>query len=289
MRYAFSLIMLMASTAPALAETGDGAAWSWRHWLDEPVIEVLLALSAGWYLVGLHRMLAGQRRQWPVGKARVAAFAGGLAAVCIALLSPIDALAHRTLTMHMLQHLLLMICAAPLFAYSDAHLVLLRTLPLPRRRAVGRAVSALPGVKSIARKEAAAGIAAALFVITLWVWHVPAAYDWALHNDYAHSGEHLLLLASATFFWRVISTSGDRRLSFGMATLLLSLVGFQGALLSALIMFAPHGLYSAYSGNSPDDQALAGVLMCIPASFVYLGSTLWALACMLDNERTGAR
>ena len=85
-----------------------------------------------------------------------------------------------------------------------------------------------------------------------------------------------------------ISTSGDRRLTFGMAALLLSLVGFQGALLSALIMFAPRGLYSAYSGNPPDDQALAGVLMCIPASFVYLGSTLWALARMLGNERTGA-
>jgi hypothetical protein len=56
----------------------------------------------------------------------------------------------------------------------------------------------------------------------------------------------------------VISTSGDRRLSFGMATLLLSLVGFQGALLSALIMFAPHVLYSAYSGNSPMIKRLPG-------------------------------
>jgi cytochrome c oxidase assembly factor CtaG len=288
MRYTLALILLMATRVPALAEAGGGAAWSWRHWLDEPVIEVLLALAALCYLVGLRRMLARPHRQWPVGKKRVAAFAGGLAAVFLALLSPIDALAHQTLTMHMLQHLSLMICAAPLFAYSDAHLVLLRSFSLPRRRALGRGVSALPGVKSIARKEAAASIATGQFVITLWVWHAPAAYDWALDNAYVHSCEHLMLLASATFFWRVISTSGDRRLSFGMATLLLSLVGFQGALLSALIMFAPHELYSAYAGNPPDDQALAGVLMCIPASFVYLGSTLWALFRMLGNERTNA-
>jgi hypothetical protein len=50
-------------------------------------------------------------------------------------------------------------------------------------------------------------------------------------------------------------------------------------------MFAGHPLYSAYAGNPLDDQVLAGVLMCIPASFVYLGSTVWALWRMLGNNR----
>ena len=189
----------------------------------------------------------------------------------------------------MLQHLLLMLGAAPLLALSDAHLVLLRALPLPARRRLGRAVADVPGVRQAARQQAAAWLAAAIFVGTLWFWHIPAAYDWALDTPLIHSCEHLMLLGAAMFFWRVIVTSGNRRLSPGMAVLLVSLVGIQGAFLSALIMFAPHGLYRAYASNPLDDQVLAGVLMCIPASFVYLGSTIWALSRMLGNGRTHAR
>lgn len=119
----------------------------------------------------------------------------------------------------------------------------------------------------------------------MWFWHIPAAYDWALGNDVVHVCEHLSLLGASTLFWRVVIASGNRRLSPAMAVILVSLVGIQGSFLSALIMFAPHPLYGAYSGNPLDDQVLAGVMMCIPASFVYLGSTIWALSRMMANGR----
>lgn len=281
------LSALGAGTAtPALADAG--AETPWNAWFADPLIEFLLAVLIIWYLLGLARMLGREGRKWPVSRPRVAAFFGAVLVTGTALLSPIDAFADDLFSIHMLQHLLLMLGAAPLLALSDAHLVLLRALPLAGRRRLGRAVADLPGIRQAAHREVAAWLAAAIFVGTLWFWHLPAAYDWALDNPFVHSCEHLMLLGASTFFWRVVVTSGNRRLNPGMAVLLVSLVGIQGAFLSALIMFAPHGLYRAYASNSLDDQVLAGVLMCIPASFVYLGSTVWALSRMLGNGRPHA-
>jgi cytochrome c oxidase assembly factor CtaG len=288
MRRPLLLSALGAGTAtPAFADTG--AETPWGEWFAAPLVELLLMVLVIWYLLGLARMLGRERQKWPVSGPRVAAFFGAVLTIGVALLSPIDAFADELFSIHMLQHLLLMLGAAPLLALSDAHLVLLRALPLAGRRRLGRALAEFPGVRQAAHQKTAAWLAAAIFVGTLWFWHIPAAYDWALGNSFVHSCEHLMLLGAAIFFWRVIVTSGNRRLSPGMAVLLVSLVGIQGAFLSALIMFAPHGLYRAYAGNPLDDQVLAGVLMCIPASFVYLGSTIWALSRMLGNGRTHAR
>lgn len=289
MRRLVRLIAAGASAAsPAFAHDA-GSAMPWQSdWLKEPLIEIMIGMGLTWYGVGLVQMLTRHHQKWPVGKGRVAAFIGGLATVAVALLSPLDALADRLFSVHMAQHLLLMMGAAPLLAVSNAHLVLIRALPLSARRAFGRAVAAIPGVAQAATKETAAWIAAGVFVATLWFWHIPAAYDWALRDEVVHSVEHLMLLIASCFFWRIILTSGDRRLSFGMAAMLVSLVGIQGALLSALIMFAPYPLYTFYAANPIDDQVLAGILMCIPASFVYFASTIWALSRMLGN-RHGTR
>jgi putative membrane protein len=276
--------MPVAVTAtPAFAENAGSSVWT--QWFGDPEVEALLAVLLTVYLIGLAEMLSREHRKWAVGKMRVAAFVGAIAVIGVALLSPIDALSEELFSVHMLQHLLLILGAAPLLAFSNAHLVMLRAFPLPARRAFGRAVAATPGVRQAAHKQAAAWIAATTFVGTMWFWHIPAAYDWALDNEAVHVCEHLTLLGAATFFWRVIITSGDRRLSPAMAVVLVSLVGIQGAFLSALIMFAGHPLYGAYAGNPLDDQVLAGVLMCIPASFVYLGSTIWALWRMFNNSR----
>ena len=97
------------------------------------------------------------------------------------------------------------------------------------------------------------------------------------------------MLLAATLFWRVILTSGKRRISPGLAAIIVSLVSLQGSLLSAILMFSPVPLCSSYAGNPLDDQVLAGLLMCIPASFVYVGSTVWALTRIIGNGPTHAR
>ncbi len=280
-------LLIALAAGPAFAHEAGGAEPA--SWFDDPLVEALLLVAIALYALGFAAMRARRPRKAPVGGTRTAAFAAAILVLIAALLSPIDALAETSFAVHMAQHLLLIVVVAPLLAYSDAHLVLLRAFPRTARRRIGRTVASIPGVRQAGQRKVAAWIAAGLFVATMWIWHVPAAYDWALRNPAMHVVEHLTLLATATFFWRVILTSGNRRLDPATAVILVSLVGLQGSFLAALIMFAGHPLYGAYAGNPLDDQVLAGLLMCIPASFVYLGSTVWALSRMLRNGSPDAR
>ena len=284
-----AVLAVTLGSSPASAHGGAHTeAAGWNSWLTDPAVAIILLVATALYLGGLARMLSRPAGRWPVSKWRVISFASALGVIGIALLSPIDAFAEKLFSVHMAQHLLLVLVAAPLIAVSNAHLVYLWLLPLPARRWMGRAIIGIPGVKYAAHANVTAWVICATFVGSLWFWHAPATYDWALANKWGHASEHLALLATSTVFWRVVVTSGERRLSPGMMILMVSLVGIQGSFLAALITFAPRPLYAAYAANPIDDQALGGVLMCIPASFLYLGSSIWALWRMLNGRRLRA-
>ena len=271
------------SLASAHLVSGGDAPKAGGQWSDR-LVETILIVSVLVYSVGLARAQARSPGRWPVAKWRVACFFGAITVLALALLSPIDELADVFFAVHMGQHLLLMLVAAPLLAVSDAHLIFLRFLPLASRRRFGLAVSRIPGMKQASYMPVAAWLACGAMVVVLGFWHIPAAYDWALNHPWGHALEHLTLIITAIAFWRMIVTSGRRRLSPGMAVMMASLVGLQGAFMGAIISFAQHPLYVAYAGNSLNDQALAGVMMCIPASLIYLLSSIWALARMLQNK-----
>jgi len=285
----FAALAATLAFSPAFAHGGaHSEAAGWNSWFADPAVAIILGIAAALYLGGLARMLSRPARRWPVSKWRAISFVSALGVIGLALLSPIDAFAEKSFSVHMAQHLLLVLVAAPLIAVSNSQLVYLWLLPLHARRWIGRAIAGIPGVRLAAHANATAWVVCAAFVGSLWFWHAPATYDWALANKWGHASEHLVLLATSTAFWRVVVTSGERRLSPGMMVLMVSLVGIQGSFLAALITFAPKPLYAAYAANSVDDQALGGVLMCIPASFLYLGSTIWALSRMLNGEKLRA-
>ncbi len=258
-------------------------------WFDDPGVEACLGLLIAGYVAGLFSLRRSGRRNAAakISRGNIAFFAG-VAIAAGALLSPIDALGDRLFSVHMAQHLLLIVGAASLLAFSDAHVVLRAGLPRGFRASVAR-TRAAAGVAAWSGRRSAAWAAATAFVVTVWLWHIPAAHDFATENGIAHSLEHLTVLATATAFWRVVLTSGKRRISHGASALMASLVGLSGALLSALIMFAPAPLCRAYINNPLEDQVLAGLLMCIPASFAYVGSTVWVLWRMLSDDGAGDR
>ena len=291
MSFLICLTVLTATlgSSPASAHGGSHTeAVGWNSWFTDSGVAIIIGIAAVLYLCGLARMLSRPAGRWPVSKMRVLSFASALGVIGLALLSPIDAFAEELFSVHMAQHLMLVLLAAPLIAVSNAHLVYLWLLPLHARRWTGRTILGIPGVKYAAHANVTAWAVCAAFVGSLWFWHAPATYNWALANKWGHASEHFVLLATSTAFWRIVVTSGERRLSPGMMILMVSLVGLQGSFLAALITFAPRSLYAAYAANSIDDQALGGVLMCIPASFLYLGSTIWALSRMLNGEKLRA-
>ena len=111
-------------------------------WSFEPMVVVPVVAAAALYLRGW----AALRPRMPerFGAGRAAAFAAGLGVVLVAVCSPIDALGHRWLQAHMVQHLMLMVVAPPLLWLGAPVAPLLRGLPVRARRAVASVLATRP-------------------------------------------------------------------------------------------------------------------------------------------------
>lgn len=270
------LSFALATALPMAAVQAHGGQEESSGWSVEPLAAILLILSITLYCTGLANMTTGQRRAiappWRAG-----CYFGAVGILVLALFSPIDAFADDSFAWHMLQHLLLMLAAAPLLSLANTHLVSIFALPLGPRRTVAKKVSGAPGLKSAANARLSPFTAAALFAAGMWLWHSPKMYDAALADPTLHTIEHLTFLLTSVVFWRMVLHAGDRRLDPGSAILLTVIVGLQANLLAALILLAPEVIYSTYQGAGLVDQQIAALLMFVPASLVFLAATIYSL------------
>jgi putative membrane protein len=276
------LYLIVLGLAGVPATTSAHGSEAYDGWSVEPVALGLLLISILTYALGRWRMSPIQRSAI-APPPRLLAYAGAVAVLVAALFSPIDARADKSFAWHMAQHLLLMLGAAPLLALSNTHLVALFALPRGKRRHAGRIVSRTPGVRAGGSNRLAPIVAALLFALGLWLWHAPRLYEEALENEQLHTLEHLTFLITAAVFWRMVATSGNRRLDAGTAIVLVTLVGLQGNLLAALITLAPVPLYSSYAAQPLLDQQIAGLLMWVPAGLIYLSATIVAIARLVAH------
>jgi putative membrane protein len=234
-----------------------------------------IGLAAVWYLPRARG--AGSR----VPRWRRAAFLAGLGAVAAALLSPIEALAERSLEAHMVQHLLLTVVAAPL-------LVLGRPLTV--------AMSAGPGrswVRRAVRSRAFAlathpVVAWSAFVGTMYAAHLGPLYEAALRSQAWHALEHGLFLGTALLFWLPVTgdTPAPHRLGHGARLVYLILAMPAEGFLALAVFSARHVLYPAYAGpGGLADQAAGAALLWIVGDLAILGAlVVSALAWKADEE-----
>jgi cytochrome c oxidase assembly factor CtaG len=288
-RLAGSALSLAAAALPlwsgAAQAHGSGHAGVMTGWSLEPLALGLLTVSAALYSAGLLRMDSALRRaiapSWRIGS-----YLTAVVIIVAGLFSPIDAAADRSFAWHMAQHLLLMLGAGPLLALANTHLVALMAFPLGTRRRIGRSVNRAPGVRQGASHRSAPLLAALAFVLGLWLWHAPRLYDAALAYPALHTLEHLTFVLTSALFWRMVSTSGDRRLDALSAIALVTVVGLQGNLLAALITLSPQPLYAHYRTSGLADQQIAGLLMWLPAGLIYVASSAMALKRLLWHPMT---
>lgn len=262
----------------------------WTAWDGDPVLLLTLTLLAVMYWRGYR-----QRPRSSAAVRRARRFTAGCAVVVLALASPIEALSGALASAHMVQHLLLTLAAAPLLALAAPAGVLLAGTPRGVRpgfavlhRGVQRTAGALgPGPRILLVWVAHA--------LALWVWHAAVLYDAALQEPVVHSVEHATFLVTAVLFWRlVLLVPGTRGISPGLAVLLVFTMALQSALLAVLLTFATSPWYAAYAGttagwglSSLGDQQLAGAIMWVPASFVYLAAALTMLVGWLGDQEDG--
>jgi cytochrome c oxidase assembly factor CtaG/mono/diheme cytochrome c family protein len=262
------------------------------RWDLEPLPLLGLGLVAFAYGRGVRTLWRGERGargRRGVSPQQVAAFAGGLAAAAAALVSPLASLAEELFSAHMTQHLLLILVAAPLLVLGSPALPLLVALPPSWRRRV-RSFARSPVPRTVARSFGNPLAIWFLQTAVLWGWHAPPLFDAAVSNEALHALEHASMLGSALLFWWVVVPSHRRRrLARGPDVAYVGAAAVQGGALGALLTFAPTPLYPAYAGSlrfglTPlEDQQLAGLIMWVPAFFVYLGA---AAALFLGWLRT---
>ena len=283
---------LLASPASAAAHDGRAIAPHdlWQSWSFAPLVILALAASVCCYALGTRAIWRRAGRARGVSSVQVAAFAGGIAAVIIALVSPLDAASGSLFAAHMTQHMLLVVVAAPLFVIARPSYVMLFALPPRARRRLARAWRATPALRAGWRALTIPLLAWLLHAVALWLWHVPTLYDAALRNPGMHAAEHASFMITAVVFWWVAL---DRhRLGVGAATLFLFAAALQCTLLGALLALARHPWYVGHYGTtqpwglSPlEDQQLAGLIMWIPAGLAYLVALLPRVVAALREER----
>ena len=194
---------------------------------------------------------------------RTAAAAAGTGVALLAVSPPVDRLADRTLTAHMVQHVVLLVVAAPVAALGVRWPV--------RARAAG-------GVGPLA------AIAWPVAWIVMWVWHVPALYDGALEVPPVHSFEHAALFATWTVAWAtVVPRPGGGPLPTPVALGLVVLTALQSTLIGALLAFSDQQWYEHYEGLADGvlDQRIAGAVMSVAMTPVLLGAMAWLVATWL--------
>lgn len=251
----------------------------WAGWNDDPLLLVGITATACLHLRGWSR-----GSPWPEAW-RQPLGSLGLAALALALLSPLDALANTLASAHMVQHMLLILVAGPLLVAGGVSATMMQGLSPSLRRAARRAARA-SGTDSVVHTLSRPIPAWVLHAGALWLWHSASLYEAALGSHVVHGLEHVTFIVTALLFWSaVLSPRASRRVPRGVALLLVFTMALQGVLLSALLTFAPTPWYEIYAettqawGLAPlVDQQLAGVTMWVPGGLIYLGIGLALLA-----------
>jgi cytochrome c oxidase assembly factor CtaG len=288
-----ALALSIAGVLPRSALAHEGAPPAphdlWTAWTFDPFVLVSLLLAAALYARGRARLGRPGRL---LGSGRAVAFWIGLAALALALISPLAALGSALFAAHMTQHLVLVLLAAPLILLGRPAVVWLWAFDIGRRRGWGRwwKRGMLPRlIRPVAGRPA---IAWTLHVATIWIWHLPLLYQAALADEALHALEHLLFTGTAlAFWWPVLPVLGRPRLGYGGAVLYLFAAGMQSTLLGVLMTFSRVPWYGAYGDTAPlwglspiADQQLAGLIMWIPAAASYSIAAVGLILVWLGEE-----
>jgi putative copper resistance protein D len=251
------------------------------HWQLDPALLADAGVAAALYLWAAARL----RTRWPLR--RTLSFLLGLGLLLAALCSGLDSWDDRLLSVHMVQHMLLLLLA-PIFLIGSRPLLLaLRALPPSRRRRLAGAVGAL-------RPVTGAWQGLAFYAAVVLLTHLPWFYDQTLLHPWVHDIEHLSYVAAGSLLlWPLLD--GDpvpsRQLS-GLAKLGYMLIAMLpmaiiGAYLNrhTSVVYAPYGAAARTLGVSAvNDQALAGAIMWVIGNTIMVGVGLWAVMVSLIAE-----
>jgi len=284
---------MMSGTAMAHSgEVNAAGAW-WYQWHLDAWVIASLCFWTIIYLVGWRRMWVQARRSRSLLGWRAVAFSCGMATLGVALLSPVDTFGNELSWVHMTQHMLLMIVAAPMIVVGAPGLLIPWTIPARWRKPFAWRLTKLCDAP-LGRLLWNPVFVWSLYGGVMWVWHLPLLYELALRDPWVHDIEHLSFFVTAFLFWRVVLDSrSHRRLNPAVSVLYLFTTSLHSMLLGVLMALSPTLWYEHYRnrpeawGLTPlEDQQLAGLIMWMPGCAIYGAITaLWFAAWLESSEQ----
>src|ERR1700739_3009060 len=250
---------------------------AFTSWTAPIPLTLTLVVCALLYLRGWRRLRFSATDVIPAWRA--ASFLAGVLLVWLAIGSPLALLDAQLLTVHMMQHLLLMTIAPALIWIGAPLMPVLHGLPQklvqsvlgpflrwPVAQAAGRVLSD-PAVCWLAAAAALVG------------WHIPAAFNLALQSEGLHIAEHASFLAAGFLFWWPVIQPWPSVPVWPRWSILLYLFAatLPCDILSAYLAFCERVVYPAYASaprlfglSALEDQECAGALMwtCVTLAFL---------------------
>jgi cytochrome c oxidase assembly factor CtaG len=245
----------------------DGGPSPLTSWTFDPAALVLLAAVTFAYY---RRARTLAERGVPVPGWKQWCFGSAMAILLFSLVTPLHAFGEQQfLSAHMLQHVLIG-DIAPLLAVAGLNGPLLRP------------VLALPVVDKL-RVLAHPLVALPLWALNLYLWHLPVAYEGALHHSALHAAQHVLFFTAGALMWAPVVevVPGPEWFGTGMKLGYIVVVRLLETVLGNIFLWSSGVFYATYDhaprwGISPHaDQGIAGGVMMLEGSLVTIGALAW--------------
>jgi putative copper resistance protein D len=264
-----------------------GVHTAFSQWQFAPIVTAGVAVLAALYLVGMWRVRRDHpARPWPV--VRALAFFAGLAVVVVATESSIGAYDDVLFSVHMVQHLLL-IMVAPVLLVAGRPVTLLLHASRNPLHSWTKSVIRSRVVTALTCPPVAAVIYAAVIIGT----HLTSFMNITLQHEQVHNAEHVLyLVAGYLYFLPLLGSEPIKwRMSFPTRFLLLALTMPVDTFVGVVLLQTNHELFSAYThtgrtwGPGPvDDLHAGGAIMWVGGDAIMFALVLCVFVVFLRDK-----
>lgn len=277
--------MIFAHGPAAPVPSFPGVLWHW----SAPVPVVVMLVPTACLYIAAARSVRRSHEANPFPPGRQVAFLAGLGVVAVALMSPVDEYSTTLLSVHMVQHVLLVFVAAPLLLAGAPVTLALRAAPPGLRR---RFLHPLLESRAL-RLFTHPLVSWLLFATVMWGTHFSGLFGKALDDPFVHGLEHAIFLVSALlFFLPVLGIDpGARRMPHPARALYMFLGMPQNTFLSVAILSAGRVLYPHYEGvprswgpTPLQDQRTAAGIMWVAGDLALLAGVIVVMAMWARHE-----